>query len=122
MRGNVNNSSRWNNVCIVLLLCATAIALPAQAFTTLATFNGTNGLSPYGALIQGTDGNLYGTTHGGFGIAGGANDPGTVFKITPGGTLTTFYSFCSLPNCADGANPYVGLIQASDGNFYGTTQ
>jgi uncharacterized repeat protein (TIGR03803 family) len=46
---------------------------------------------------------------------------GTVFQITPAGTLTTLYSFCSQPNCTDGAAPFAGLIQATDGNFYGTT-
>jgi hypothetical protein len=45
---------------------------------------------------------------------------GTLFQITPRGTLTTLYSFCSQPNCADGGYPYGGLIQATDGNFYGT--
>src|SRR5208282_398944 len=67
-------------------------------------------------LIQASDGNFYGTTYG-----GGANSDGTVFKITPSGTLTTLYSFCSKANCTDGANPQAGLIQATDGNFYGTT-
>ena len=46
---------------------------------------------------------------------------GTVFQITPSGTLTTLYSFCSQSNCADGADPYAGLVQGTDGNFYGTT-
>jgi uncharacterized repeat protein (TIGR03803 family) len=45
---------------------------------------------------------------------------GTVFKMTPGGTLTTLYPFCSLANCADGSEPF-SLLQATDGNFYGTT-
>jgi uncharacterized repeat protein (TIGR03803 family) len=66
-------------------------------------------------LIQAVDGNLYGATY--FGGSGGA---GTVFKITPGGTLTTLYSFCSQANCADGSSPN-GVIQATDGNLYGTT-
>jgi uncharacterized repeat protein (TIGR03803 family) len=52
---------------------------------------------------------------------GGANGEGTVFKITPSGTLTTLYSFCSGSGCPDGANPYDGLVQGTDGNFYGTT-
>ena len=46
---------------------------------------------------------------------------GTVFKITPGGTLTTLYSFCSQSGCTDGYYSLAGLIQATDGNFYGTT-
>jgi uncharacterized repeat protein (TIGR03803 family) len=62
-------------------------------------------------LIQGSDGNFYGTT---------AQD-GTVFKITPEGALTTLYSFCSQAKCADGYLPYAGLIEGIDGNFYGTT-
>jgi len=48
-------------------------------------------------VVQATDGNLYGTT-----TSGGANDGGTVFKITPSGTMTTLYSFCSQSGCADG--------------------
>ena len=67
-------------------------------------------------LVQGTDGNFYGTT-----TSGGANGWGTVFKITPGGTLTTLYNFCSASKCEDGAIPEAGLVQGSDGNFYGTT-
>jgi uncharacterized repeat protein (TIGR03803 family) len=69
-------------------------------------------------LVQGTGGNFYGTT-----ISGGANGPaGTVFKITPSGTLTTLYSFCSQSGCTDGNQPYAGLVQATGGNFYGTTR
>jgi uncharacterized repeat protein (TIGR03803 family) len=68
------------------------------------------------ALVQATDGDFYATTS-----FGGADNFGTVFKITPTGMLTTLYSFCSQPNCKDGANPYAGLVQATDGNFYGTT-
>ena len=78
---------------------------------------GTDGANPQAGLVQGSDGNFYGTTSG-----GGANSGGTVFKITPSGTLTTLYSFCSVSNCADGATPSAGLIQGSDGNFYGTTE
>jgi uncharacterized repeat protein (TIGR03803 family) len=165
-------STWWRTACAVVVVCAaTAIASPAQTLTTLVTFDGTNGAGPYGALLQATDGNLYGTTAGGgangagtvfkitpsgtlkmlysfcaqggctdgegpegllvqatdgnfYGttLHGGANGYGTVFKITHGGTLTTLYSFCSQSGCADGASPYAGLVQASDGNFYGTTE
>ncbi|HXM40291.1 MAG TPA: choice-of-anchor tandem repeat GloVer-containing protein [Bryobacteraceae bacterium] len=75
-----------------------------------------DGMSPEGALVQGTDGNFYGTT-----TLGGATGGGTIFKITPGGTLTTLYGFCSQPACADGALPQAGLAQATNGDFYGTT-
>jgi uncharacterized repeat protein (TIGR03803 family) len=104
--------------CILLLFClAVAVASSATTFTTLASFHGTNGDRPYFvALVQGTDGNLYGTTSG-----GGVNGEGTVFSITPAGTLTTLYSFCSQTNCSDGYFPYAGLVQASNGSFYGTT-
>jgi uncharacterized repeat protein (TIGR03803 family) len=47
---------------------------------------------------------------------------GTVFRITPSGKLTTLYSFCSQSNCTDGAHPYAGLVQDTNGNLYGTTQ
>jgi uncharacterized repeat protein (TIGR03803 family) len=70
----------------------------------------------FGGLIQGSDGNFYGTTYN-----GGANNYASIYRITPTGTLTTIYSFCSQTNCADGSNPYGALIQGSDGNFYGTT-
>jgi uncharacterized repeat protein (TIGR03803 family) len=90
---------------------------PAGMLTTIYNFSGTDGQAPNAtALVQGTDGNLYGTTQ-----FGGNNNQGTVFKITPSGTLTTLYSFCSLSSCTDGANPFAGLVQGTDGNFYGTT-
>ena len=102
--------------CAVFVVCAaTAITLPAQV-TTLFTFDGTHGASPYAGLVQATDGDLYGTTWG-----GGAKNAGTVFKITPAGILTTLYSFCSQTNCTDGAEPEAGLFQAANGDLYGTT-
>ena len=101
----------------VFLLCATtAIALQAQTFTTLQSFDVTHGADPYAGLVQATDGKLYGTT-----VGGGDKNYGTVFRITPSGTLTTLYSFCSKGGCTDGAYLYAGLVQATDGNFYGTT-
>ncbi len=86
--------------------------------TVVASFGATStaGTAPYAGLIQGSDGNFYGTTS-----AGGTNNRGSVFKVTPDGTLTVLYSFGSLANNADGYTPYSGLIQGSDGNFYGTT-
>lgn len=78
--------------------------------------NCADGSLPMGGVVQGSDGNLYGTTYG-----GGAHGQGTVFKFVTGGSFTTIYSFCAQSNCADGASPRAGLLQASDGNFYGTT-
>ncbi|MGC9948095.1 MAG: choice-of-anchor tandem repeat GloVer-containing protein [Bryobacteraceae bacterium] len=102
----------------LFVLCATtAIGLPAQTFTTLISLDGTNGASPYAmSLIQATNGDFYGTT-----LSGGAYGGGTVFKITPSGTLTTLHSFCAQSGCTDGDEPYQGLVQATNGNFYGTT-
>jgi uncharacterized protein (TIGR03437 family) len=75
---------------------------------------GTDGSAPVTGLVQGTDGNFYGTTS-----SDGAHGGGTVFKITPGGTLTTLHGFLT---STEGASPFGTLIQATDGNFYGTTR
>jgi uncharacterized protein (TIGR03437 family) len=102
---------------ITLCLAAAALAAQAQTLTTLATFNGTNGYGPIAPLVQATDGNFYGTT-------GGAMDGtgATVFKITPAGALTSLYTFPALVDTYDQTSWGVqGLIQATDGNFYGTT-
>ena len=97
----------------VVFLFAMAAASSAQTFSTLASFDNTDGANPsYISLVQGTSGDLYGTTE-----LGGANGDGTVFKITTAGKLTTLHSF----DYSDGAGPYAGLVLASDGNFYGTT-
>jgi uncharacterized repeat protein (TIGR03803 family) len=83
------------------------------AFTLLHSFDYTDGSFP-GPLIQATNGNFYGTT-----AAGGASSSGdgTVFSITPGGKLTTLHSFGG----TDGNGPSTALVQAGNGNFYGTT-
>jgi uncharacterized repeat protein (TIGR03803 family) len=75
-----------------------------------------DGELPYSGLVQGPNGNLYGTTSG-----GGSTGYGSVFEITPTGKLTSLYSFCSQTNCADGDSPEAPLVRASNGNFYGTT-
>jgi uncharacterized repeat protein (TIGR03803 family) len=98
----------------VLLVTAT-VALSAQTLTTLYSFHGADGSNPYAGLMQASNGNLYGTTS-----AGGANGDGTIFQITTGGTLTTMHNFNRF-NPTDGSQPYAGLIQATDGNLYGTT-
>jgi uncharacterized repeat protein (TIGR03803 family) len=90
---------------------------PAGTVNTLYNFGiGLDGAGPTGELIQGSDGDLYGTT-----ISGGEHDGGTVFKITLSGVFTSLYSFCSQPNCADGDHPEAGLVEAANGMFYGTT-
>jgi uncharacterized repeat protein (TIGR03803 family) len=103
---------------VIFLFCAaTAMLSPAQTLSTLANFSGSNGATPTAPLIQATDTNFYGTTS-----QGGAYQSGTIFKMTPSGTLTTLYSFCaSGGQCPDGYQPNAGLMQATDGNFYGTT-
>jgi len=88
---------------------------PAGIFTTLYSFNGaTDGETPIAGLVQGVDGNLYGTTY-----EGGSFGVGTVFKITTSGIFSRLHSFTT---GSDGATPWGGLMQATDGNFYGTTQ
>jgi uncharacterized repeat protein (TIGR03803 family) len=93
---------------------------PNGTLTTLYSFcskvNCSDGNYPNG-LVQATNGNFYGTT-----MSGGTSyyGPGTIFKITPDGTLTTLHRFCSRSDCTDGSFPNP-LIQATDGNFYGTT-
>jgi uncharacterized repeat protein (TIGR03803 family) len=84
----------------------------AGVLTTLVVFNGSSGGSSMAALVQGTNGNFYGTTE-----YGGASGRGTVFKMTPAGLLTTLVSF----NGTNGTSCVGGLVQGSDGNFYGTT-
>ena len=119
----MRKSSLLRMAGLVLMFCvATATSSSAQTFSSLWSFNVTDGGNPMGTLVQGTDGNLYGTT-----ISGGANQffdyiswGGTVFKITPEGTLTTLYSFCAQTDCDDGNSPWAGLVQAADGNLYGT--
>src|ERR1039457_2819452 len=107
--------NRGRRAYAVLVLCATtAVALPAQTFTTLFSFDNTHGATPEGSLVQATNGYLYGTTFG-----GGTFNYGTVFKITPSGTLTTLYGFAGYPT--DGAYPVAGLVQATNGAHYGKT-
>ena len=97
---------------------------PNGVLTTLHYFNqDTDGSSPEGALLEGTDGSLYGTTYYGgvFNEYPCDSGCGTIFRITRDGAYTTVYKFCVQGDCLDGYFPYAGLMQASDGNFYGTT-
>jgi len=102
------------NVCTPYEGCGTVFRItPGGTLTLIHRFQFTDGAYPAAGLIQGSDGNLYGTTE-----FGGTNKHGTVFKITLGGTLTTLYNFTG---SADGKLPYAPLVEGTDGNFYGTT-
>lgn len=108
---------RTASIVFIFCLAMAGVSAASDTFTSLASFNKTNGNEPnHTALIQATDGNLYGVTS-----YGGANGSGAVFRISPSGTLDAVYSFCSLASCADGENPYTSLIQGSNGDLYGTT-
>jgi uncharacterized repeat protein (TIGR03803 family) len=102
-------------VGLPLGLAALGFAIPnasAQILTNLYWFRQNSGVNPHTGLVQGTDGNFYGTTE-----SGGTGDVGTVFRISPSGSFTNLYIFSG----GDGANPLAALVQGSDGNFYGTT-
>jgi uncharacterized repeat protein (TIGR03803 family) len=86
---------------------------PLGAFAVLHSFTAADGANPRAALVQATDGNFYGTA---FGLYSGA-DKGTIFRMTPAGTFTVLHAFTG---GQDGANPAAGLIQATDGDLYGT--
>ena len=106
--------------CLFAFCATTSVASRAQTLTTLYSFCGQSncidGRTPFAGVVQGTDGNFYGTTS-----SGGNQNAGTIFQVTPGGSHTVLYNFCAQPNCTDGDGPYGGLVQATDGNFYGTT-
>jgi uncharacterized repeat protein (TIGR03803 family) len=116
--GTTSEGGPVNNAC-VSTGCGTVFEItPEGTLTTLHNFSGPDGFSPTGALIQGTDGNLYGTTSGGGPINSKCQfGCGTVFQITPEGKFTTLHAFEGI----DGQYPYIGLVQATDGDFYGTT-
>lgn len=116
--GGSNNNATCNNDG-----CGTVFEVtPAGRLITLYSFcsltNCADGSVPLGSLVQGVNGNFYGTT-----ISGGVHcaNCGTVFEITPAGRLTTLHSFCNPQVCKDGFQPQAGLVLANDGNFYGTT-
>jgi uncharacterized repeat protein (TIGR03803 family) len=109
------------------LACGTAFAItPAGALTTLYSFCAQatcdDGGFPSSGLTLLQDGNFYGTTYGGGSVKADCNNDGcgTAFEMNPAGILSTIYNFCSLTGCADGVGPEAGLLQAPDGNFYGT--
>jgi uncharacterized repeat protein (TIGR03803 family) len=98
-----------NNAGTIFKISTNGVLTSRYSFT-----GGGDGANPVAGLVQGIDGSLYGTT-----TAGGANNAGTVFRIATNGALATLYSFTG---GVDGSNAYAALIQAKDGNFYGTTK
>lgn len=104
---------------LVFVTATASLALAQEQFKVLFSFDASDGFLPeHMFMTQGTDGNFYGTT------TQGGGGYGNVFKITPNGQETNLYDFCSIRNgiyCEDGALPFAGVIEASDGNFYGTT-
>jgi uncharacterized repeat protein (TIGR03803 family) len=104
-------------LCLSIIFFFVTGSSLAQSFITLASFDEANGANPaYSSLVQGGDGNFYGTT-----TNGGAHQSGSVFSVSPEGTLKSLYSFCARENCIDGATPTPGIILGADGNFYGIT-
>jgi len=104
-----------------------AKAAGAGPLVTLYTFCSqapcTSGRDPVAGLVQGNDGNLYGTAKADGANAGSAGEGGTVFQYNlASSTLTVLHSFCAESDCADGQSPESSLVEGSDGNFYGTTQ
>ncbi|MGO8672006.1 MAG: choice-of-anchor tandem repeat GloVer-containing protein, partial [Capsulimonadaceae bacterium] len=102
---------------------------PSGSVTILHSFRDgsvtNDGANPYAGLIQGSDGNFYGTTVDGGSTYGSGlfgNGDGTVIKMTPSGSVTILHSFGDGSVLNDGDNPYAGLIQASNGIFYGATK
>ena len=91
-----------------------AVCAQTQTLTYLAQFNGTNGTFPYGSLIQATDGNFYGAAQS------GTFPYDEIFRVTPSGQISSVYTFCSLPGCADGEYTTAPVL-GSDGNLYGVS-
>ena len=103
--------------------CGTVFQMNSSGsiFNSLHSFTGAAGARPWSSLILGADGSMYGTTifGGSTACSGGAQwqGCGTVFKIDSAGGFTPLHSFSG----PDGAYP-TGIMQASDGYFYGTTE
>jgi uncharacterized repeat protein (TIGR03803 family) len=117
-RGRAARTGRLSRFCtLILLYTAATLASASPTFQALVSFNGTNGSdAAYYDLVQGVDGELYGTTQ-----LGGTYNQGTVFKIDSAGNLTALWNFCQVSGCPDGNHPAAGLTIVTGGNLYGTT-
>ncbi len=109
--------ARWDALVVLFFCATTAVSSPGQTFTKVADLTATSGTNVQYPLVQGFDGNLYGTA-----FYGGAYANGTFFTVTPSGTLTTLHSFCKkrVSDCADGVNPGA-IALGPNGKFYGGT-
>jgi uncharacterized repeat protein (TIGR03803 family) len=107
----------WTLPLLILVALSVTAPAKAQTFSVLYNFGSRSGdpLLPSASLTQGRDGALYGTSTFG-GTTGGS---GTIFKISPTGTMTVLHSFCL--TCAVGGAPLGGLTLRPDGHFIGTT-
>src|SRR5690242_3025407 len=115
-----NQTVILRSAMIMLFALAATVALHAQIYTVLDNLGNTNTdpLQPawMGIFAQGRDGNLYSTTQAGGAFFSG-HQYGTVFSLTPSGTMTVLHSFDN----TNGGKPNSGLTLGTDGNFYGTT-
>jgi len=110
--GSLRHSGIRAAVLAISLLLASGVAHAQTRLDVVTAFGPVDPQAPVAPLIQGADGNFYGTTP-----QGGTSNAGTVFQVTPAGALTLLYSFTG---AGDGGYPSAGLIQGTDGNFYGT--
>jgi uncharacterized repeat protein (TIGR03803 family) len=115
------SGAQWKLLTIILavFLACTATLTDAQTFTTILTFDGSDGAAAISGLVQGTDGSFYGTSV--YGGPTGWPSNGTVFKVSPNGAITTLPQFCLASRCVDGQYPRASLLLGNDGNLYGTT-
>lgn len=100
---------------VVAIADVVSVGGGALAECVLQSMVYSQGSGPLAALIQGADGNFYGTTS-----VGGAGNSGTVFKVNPAGIMTVLYEFGAYGS-GDAQQPHASLVQGSDGNLYGTT-
>ena len=111
-------SGPCNNSCGTIFKITTSGTL-TTVYSFCSETDCADGAGPESALVQGSDGSFYGTTFSGG--AGNDHQNGTVFRVTAGGTLKTLYTFCAQAECADGDQPEAGLVQDTNGKFYGST-
>ncbi|MGA3172364.1 MAG: choice-of-anchor tandem repeat GloVer-containing protein [Chthoniobacteraceae bacterium] len=123
----VNGGSDGKGAIYQLVLITGSLGTTGSLNTIYSFTGGNDGANPYCTLIDGTDGNFYGTTE-----VGGTNGSGTVFQFVPAssgtlgasGSLNTIYTFSAVTSGSnvDGANPFPGVIQGTDGNLYGVAE